>query len=152
MNTIAPDAAFELDMRSADVVALGRLHQRARAAMRVAVGSDTTLRMRRIGNRPGGTLAEDSPLIHAVLGARRGLGLPAPEFRASSTDANAAVASGYPATCIGVTTGGESHTPREWIRTAPIKQGVAYVGRAIIALAGLPAAGLRVPPSASRAT
>lgn len=152
VNTIAPDAAFELDMRSADVGALGRLHQQARAAMRAAVGAGVDLRLRRIGNRPGGTIAEDAPLIRTVLGARGGLGLPLPEFRASSTDANAAVAAGYPATCIGVTTGGESHTPREWIRTAPIKQGVPYVGRAIVAVAGLPAAELRTQPSARRAT
>lgn len=140
VNTIAPDAAFELDMRSADVVALGRLHQQARAAMRAAVGPGIDLRIKRIGNRPGGTVAEDAPIVRAVLGARGGLGLPDPEFRASSTDANAAVAAGYPATCIGVTSGGESHTPREWIRTAPIKQGVPYVGRAVVATARLPRA------------
>lgn len=152
VNTIAPDAAFELDMRSADVQALARLYQQARAAMRSSVGVGVELKMRRIGNRPGGTVPEDAPLIRAVLAARAGLGLPAPEFRASSTDANAAVAAGYPATCIGVTTGGESHTPREWIRTAPIKQGVPYVGRAIVALAEMPASEVRPMPSRARKT
>ncbi|MCC6236496.1 MAG: peptidase dimerization domain-containing protein [Dehalococcoidia bacterium] len=138
VNTIAPDASFELDMRSADVDALQQLYQRARTAIRGAIGSAGELRMRRIGNRPGGHLEVTAPIIRAVIDARKASGLGAPEFRASSTDANAAVAAGIPATCIGVTTGGEAHTPREWIRTAPIKQGVPYVGRAIAAVASLP--------------
>ncbi len=142
VNTIAPDAAFELDMRSADVEVLQQLYQRARTAIRNAVGGTGELRMRRIGNRPGGHVEVSAPIIEAVLGARRASGLGAPEFRASSTDANAAVAAGIPATCIGVTTGGEAHTPREWIRTAPIRQGVPYVGRAIAAVAALPSGAL----------
>ena len=138
VNTIAPDAAFELDMRSADLAALGQLNQAARAAMRAALRGETALRIKRIGNRPGGAIAEDSALIRAVLGVRRDLGLPPPEFRASSTDVNALVAAGYATTCIGVTTGGESHTPREWIHTAPVRKGVPYVGRALLAAARLP--------------
>ena len=48
------------------------------------------------------------------------------------------MAAGIPATCIGVTTGGETHTEREWIRTGPFRRGVPYVGRAIAAAARLP--------------
>lgn len=140
VNTIAPDASFELDMRSADNEALALLHRRARAAMRIALAGEAELQLRRIGNRPGGSVATDSPLVRAVLEVRRALALPAHEFRASSTDANASIAAGYPTTCIGVTTGGEAHTPREWIRTTPIRKGVPYVGRAILAAARLPRA------------
>ena len=146
VNTIAPDAAFELDMRSADVAALAQLHRSVRAAMRSALRGEAELRLRRVGNRPGGTAAEDSPLIRAVLGVRRDLSLPQPEFRASSTDANALIAAGYQTTCICVTTGGESHTPREWIRTAPIRRGVPYVGRALLAAARLPRQQVRRGP------
>lgn len=138
VNTIAPDAAFELDMRSTDTGALADLQRRARAAMRATVEGETDLVLKRIGARPGGTIAADHPLVRAVLGARKGLALDAPELGAGSTDANAAIAAGYPATCIGVTTGGEAHTTREWIRTAPIRQGVPYLGRAIAAAARLP--------------
>jgi di/tripeptidase len=104
--------------------------------MRAALQGEADLRLRRVGNRPGGTAPEDSALIRAVLGVRRDLGLPQPELRASSTDANALIAA--PTTCIGVTTGGESHTPREWIHTAPIRRGVPYVGRTLLAAARLP--------------
>ncbi len=138
VNTIAPDAVFELDMRSADPAALDRLYRAARAAMQGAVAGDTELGFKRIGQRPGGTSEADSPLFTAVLDVRKGLGMPAPELNAGSTDANAPLAAGYPSTCIGVTTGGEAHTEREWVRTAPFKQGVPLVGRTIAAVARLP--------------
>ena len=86
---------------------------------------------RRIGNRPGGSIEEDHPLVRAVIEARRGLDLPDFEFNAGSTDANAALDAGYAATCVGITSGGEPHTPREWISTAPISAGVPYLGRTI---------------------
>src|SRR5690606_13467837 len=84
-----------------------------------------------IGNRPGGSIEQSHPLVQAALAARSGLDLPEPEFNAGSTDANAALDAGYPATCVGVTTGGEPHTPREWISTGPIAAGVPYLGRVI---------------------
>lgn len=136
VNTIAPEASFELDIRSVDPARLQRLARDARGAMRAAVGG-ADLKITRIGNRPGGEMPAESAIVQSVLRARNGLGLPTPEFNAGSTDANAAVAAGYPATCIGVTTGGEPHTPREWIRTAPIRQGVPYVGRSIVGIARL---------------
>lgn len=143
VNTIAPDAAFELDIRSVEQAKVDALFREARAAMRRAVGDETAIRFKRIGARPGGEMPADSALVQAVLGARAGLGLPAPELYAGSTDANAAIGAGFPTTCIGVTTGGEMHTPREWISTGPIRRGVPYVGRAIVAAARLPAAALR---------
>ncbi len=145
VNTIAPDALFELDMRSADPAALDRLWGDVRRAMRAAVAGDADVQFRRIGKRPGGSVRDDIPLIGAVLAARRGLGLPQPDFSrpdsargGGSTDANVPVAAGYQATCIGVTTGAEPHTPREWIRTAPLRKGVPYLGRAVLAAARLP--------------
>jgi len=138
VNTIAPDATFELDVRSIDPARVDALFRDARTAMREAAGSDGELRFRRIGNRPGGSIDEQAALVQAVVGARKGLDLPPAEFNAGSTDANAAIAAGYQATCIGVSTGAEAHTPREWIRTAPMRQGVPYLGRAIVAAARLP--------------
>lgn len=137
VNTIAPDAVFELDMRSVDPAALDRLWLNVRTVLREAVGDEGKLSMKRIGNRPGGTMSPDSPLVRAVFGARSDLGLPPPDYNAGSTDANAAIAAGYPATSLGVTTGGEAHTPREWISTTPIRKGVPYLGRAIVAAARL---------------
>ncbi len=146
VNTIAPDAVFELDIRSVEPANVDALLKQVRAAMRAAVGAGFEVKMKRIGARPGGTIPQDAPLVRAVVGARKGLGLPAPEFYAGSTDANAALGAGFPTTCIGVTTGGEAHTPREWISTAPIRQGVPYLGRAIVAAARLPKSTFRRSP------
>ena len=143
VNTIAPEAAFQLDLRSADPSALDALWRRAQRAMRGALPDKPGPEFKRIGNRPGGRIEARSPLLRAVVGARRGLGLPPPEFHGGSTDANLPIAAGYPATCIGITTGGEAHTEREWIRTAPIRTGTNYVGRALIAAARLPRADVR---------
>ena len=143
VNTIAPDAVFELDIRSVEAANVDTLFREARLAMRRAVGNEAEVHFKRIGARPGGSVSADSALVQAVLGARKGLGLPEPECYAGSTDANAALGAGFPTTCIGVTTGSEMHTPREWIRTAPIKQGVPYLGRAIVAAARLPRTAVR---------
>ena len=146
VNTIAPDAAFELDMRSEDPAALDALHREARRAMRRALAEQRgkgQLRLRRIGLRPAARIRPQHALIRAVLRARSGSGLPRPDLGAGSTDANAPMAAGIPATCIGVTTGGEAHTEREWIRTRPFRRGVPYVGRAIAAAARLSRSAVR---------
>lgn len=133
VNTIAPYAAFELDIRSEAPATLASLDRRAKRAMREAVapieGADFSIR--RIGNRPGGRIERDDPLVGAVLEARGQSGLREPDFGFGSTDANLSMSLGIPATCIGVTTGGEAHTPREWMRTSPVRKGLPYLGRAI---------------------
>ena len=143
VNTIAPQAMFELDLRSEDPAALDALHDAAKRAMREAIAGDARLRLRRIGLRPAARMAADHPLIRAMVEARSGLRLARPSLGVGSTDANAPMAAGMPATCIGVTTGGEAHTEREWIRTAPFRRGVPYVGRAIAAAARLPRSAVR---------
>ncbi|TAJ20458.1 MAG: M20/M25/M40 family metallo-hydrolase [Dehalococcoidia bacterium] len=143
VNTIAPDAAFELDIRSVEPANVDVLLRDVRIAMRAAVGDEAEVKFKRIGARPGGSVPMESALVQAVLGVRKAIGLPEPEFYAGSTDANAALGAGFATTCIGVTTGGEAHTPREWINTAPIKQGVPYLGRSIVAAARLQRAALR---------
>ncbi len=69
------------------------------------------------------------------MAARGESGLGPADFNSGST--NHALGLGIPATCVGVTTGGEAHTPREWIRTGPVVQGLPYVGRAVVAAARL---------------
>ena len=73
----------------------------------------------------------------AILKARRDSGLQPPTFNSGSTDANHAIGLGIPATCVGVTNGGEAHTPREWISTGAVRDGLPYIGRAIVNAARL---------------
>ena len=79
-------------------------------------------------------------MIRAVERARRASGLGAPTYGYGSTDANIPLSLGIPATCVGITTGGEAHTEREWMRTGPVRRGVPYLGRVIANIARLPAA------------
>ena len=138
VNTIAPDAAAEIDLRSEDPGGLEILDAVMKRALRDAItGEGIELSIKRIGRRPAGRIEADAPLVAAVLKARRDSGLPDPAFNSGSTDANHAIGLGIPATCVGLTTGGEAHTPREWINTAPVDGGLPSVGRAIVNAARL---------------
>ena len=48
-----------------------------------------------------------------------------PHRSASSTDANAAMAAGIPALCLGVYRGGDAHRTSEWIDPASLDVGLA---------------------------
>ncbi len=138
VNTIAPEVTAEIDLRSEEPGALAELDAAMKRTVRGAVDSrEGELTIKRIGRRPAGSIAADDPLVAAVMKARRESGLPAPVFNSGSTDANHAIGLGIPATCVGVTTGGEAHTPREWINTRPVERGLPYVGRAIVNAARL---------------
>jgi acetylornithine deacetylase/succinyl-diaminopimelate desuccinylase-like protein len=57
---------------------------------------------------------------------RAELGLP-DRLEDGSTDANAALAAGIPALCLGCANGGDMHTPYEWIERESIALGVAQL-------------------------
>lgn len=138
VNTIAPEATAEIDLRSEDPGALEALDAAMKRTVRGAVDPKLgELTIKRIGRRPAGSIKRNDPLVEAVMKARRDSGLPEPVFNSGSTDANHAIGLGIPATCVGVTNGGEAHTPREWISTAPVRAGLPYVGRAIVNAARL---------------
>ena len=68
----------------------------------------------RIGDRPAGRLADNSPLLEALHAVDRHLGIRT-EQRVASTDANIPLSLGIPALSIGAGgDGGGIHTRREW--------------------------------------
>ena len=75
-----------------------------------------------LGRRPAGRLDRRQPLLATVRRVRERLGLP-DELVAASTDANAALAAGIPALCLGCAQGGEMHTPGEYIEIASLAAG-----------------------------
>ena len=87
----------------------------------VAVATDV------IGDRPGGEIADDHPLVEAAIRslARGGRDSRSADLRISSTDANIPLSRGIPAVCIGITDGGNAHRLDEWIATTPIGRGLA---------------------------
>jgi acetylornithine deacetylase/succinyl-diaminopimelate desuccinylase-like protein len=133
VNTIAPDARMEVDVRSTDDAEVDAAVVRIRAAL---ASTSTTVAL--VGRRPGGGIPATHPLIEQVARARRAAGLGPAILDAASTDANAAYGRGIAAVTLGLTRGGGTHRVDEWIDIAPLEQGVAAATHLACALAGIP--------------
>jgi acetylornithine deacetylase/succinyl-diaminopimelate desuccinylase-like protein len=134
VNSIPEDAWLEVDVRSTSDAALERIEREVREIagaaathenQRRASGTDALrFDVTRIGARPGGSTADDSPLVTAALAATRLVGRE-PELATASTDANAAMSAGVPAIAIGGGgRGGAAHTSREWFENTGASAGV----------------------------
>jgi di/tripeptidase len=106
------DVALErIEREVRDIAEAAATHENQRRASGTeALRFDVT----RIGVRPGGCTADDSPLVRTAVAATRLVGRE-PELATASTDANAAMSVGVPAIAIGGGgRGGGAHTSREW--------------------------------------
>ena len=133
VNTIAAEASLELDLRSENEAVLSSLcagvQKAVEAAERSALGiADQAIHftMEQIGRRPSGQIPLDHPLILAARAVLEDQGI-SPVIGIGSTDENAPLSRGIPAVTIGLTTGGGAHTIHEFIRTAPLSQGMAQL-------------------------
>jgi acetylornithine deacetylase/succinyl-diaminopimelate desuccinylase-like protein len=108
INSIPESATALIDLRSTDPVELRAAEHRMRAVLEGDASVET------IGDRPGGALPEESPLLHTIRAVDRHLTLNT-ELRMGSTDANIPLALGVPAIAMGAGgTGGGIHTLNEW--------------------------------------
>jgi tripeptide aminopeptidase len=126
VNTIAAHASFELDLRSENSLALNNLIERVEKLVKEAnTKREKVVRASAevIGNRPAGEISVQHPLVKEALKCYASHGIKA-KLNIGSTDANEPLSRGFPAICIGLTTGGEAHTTREWIHTRPVMQGM----------------------------
>lgn len=109
LRSEAPEAMEEMSARLTDAV-----EQALEAENQRASGGKVTARIREIGSRPGGKLAEDSPLFRSLLAVDAYLGIRA-QLDCASTDANIPLSLGLAAVSIGAGgQGGGAHTPAEW--------------------------------------
>jgi acetylornithine deacetylase/succinyl-diaminopimelate desuccinylase-like protein len=95
------------------------------------------IRYRSLGERPGGELPDDAPLLEAVRQADRYLENQS-RLERSSTDANIPLSLGIPAVSIGG--GGRSggaHSPGEWYDPSGRELGVKRILLTALAIAGL---------------
>jgi acetylornithine deacetylase/succinyl-diaminopimelate desuccinylase-like protein len=123
VNAIAAHAEAVVEQRSLDEAELERAAARFAA---LAAPDGLELQVETLDRRPAGRLDRDHPLLAAVRAVRAELGLP-DRLEDGSTDANAALAAGIPALCLGCATGGDMHTPHEWIERGSIFAGVAQL-------------------------
>jgi tripeptide aminopeptidase len=131
-NSIAGDAAMQIDMRSSDRDALRKLEAEVMAHIRQAVAEENKrwdatsiiVDIKLVGDRPAGMVPFDSPAIQAAALAIQAVGLPKVVYTEVSNDANLAVSLGIPA--VRLASGGRNggvHTVNEWYQ--PL---LAYVG------------------------
>ena len=130
VNSIAAEATFELDMRSASAASLARLDSAARRAIEDARAAEQrrwpkstvalTVRIDTIGIRPAGSQPADAPIIAAARDAAIAVGATPGRPGASSTDANVPIGLGIPALTIdGGGRGDGAHSLGEWYEDGP---------------------------------
>ena len=133
VNVIASEAWLDLDLRSEGQESLGMLVSAADKLIQRANRSGVSVEAEVIGQRPAGELDPAHPLLTLAKDCLHEQGLDA-ILTTGSTDANIPLSRGYPALVLGISTGGNAHTVREFIHTAPVEQGmeqlVSFVERA----------------------
>lgn len=133
INTIAPEAVFDIDMRSIEESALRRLAERAERVIKAErPGIRTEIDV--IGERPAGFVSPESCVVRRAVDVLERLGV-RPAGDASSTDANVPIGRGIPAVCIGLTSGGNVHREDEYIDTTPVPIGLAQLTELALLLA-----------------
>ncbi len=133
VNTIAQQAALELDLRSEDAGALNTIvgqvqHIVARYQTPRWQHAGVHVTIELIGDRPAGSIGEDHPLVQAARRSLLGVGIqPQANTSISSTDANIPLSRGIPAVCIGITEGGNAHRTDEWITPELLPKGLQHL-------------------------
>ena len=122
VNAIASDAWMEVDMRSADPIALRALDVQFHQAIDQAVAAENARWEQRgrisankelVGSRPAGSVPASAPIVQAAISVTRALGRTA-ELGEGSTDANLPLSVNIPAITIDAGgTGTGSHTLKE---------------------------------------
>jgi acetylornithine deacetylase/succinyl-diaminopimelate desuccinylase-like protein len=123
VNTIADHASMLVERRAIDQAPLDEFTE---AVGSLELPAPLEIEIEIVGRRPAGRLDQDSPLLGTVLAVRQRLGLPT-TLAEGSTDANAALAAGIPALCIGVGRGSGMHSLQEQIDRRSLEQGAAFL-------------------------
>ncbi len=135
VNTIAPFATAELDLRSESEACLVQLTQQVLQLVEQSKSNGVKVTAELIGSRPSGELAESHPLVQAAIECLDQIGVKA-ILNIGSTDANLPLSRGYAAIGIGLTYGEHAHTVNEMIYTPPLRQGLAQLINLIAKLGG----------------
>jgi acetylornithine deacetylase/succinyl-diaminopimelate desuccinylase-like protein len=122
INSIPADARSKVDIRSESADRIDLLVAALSASLERSLQEENerstsgklTARLRDIGSRPGGRLAEDAAILRFIRAVDGHLGIRS-YVDCASTDANVPLSMGLPALSIGAGgQGGGAHTPGEW--------------------------------------
>lgn len=125
VNTIAAEASLELDLRSESPETLNSIIGQVLGTVEETNQSTqgtVQVSAEVIGDRPAGQISAQHPLVTTAIDcfAERGINV---KLNIGSTDANVPLSRGYPAICMGLTSGGGSHSLGEYIEIKPLSQG-----------------------------
>ncbi|MGI9069930.1 MAG: M20/M25/M40 family metallo-hydrolase [Bryobacteraceae bacterium] len=143
INSIASSARAKLDLRSEEPSILEDFSTLLNSAVerglerenRGARVTRLTAKIRELGSRPGGKLAEQSPLLRTVQAVDAHLHIRS-RVDCASTDANIPLSLGIPAISIGTGgQGGGAHTSQEWYQTDGRELGLRRILLIVAALA-----------------
>jgi acetylornithine deacetylase/succinyl-diaminopimelate desuccinylase-like protein len=123
VNTIAPEAYLEIDLRSEELLSLTQLSALVEDLVNGLNRPGVFTGARLIGQRPVGDIPDDHPLVVLASRALEAAGIQ-PRFNIGSTDANIPLSCGLPAICLGLTTGNGAHTLDEYVHIRPLAQGL----------------------------
>lgn len=137
VNTRAPSASMTIDLRSEDPDTLQLVTNDVYALFETFMTEpELTFTTEMVGERPGGRLDDQHPLVREAVSIYTLLGVRNVRPTISSTDANLLFNSGIPTICIGISTGGDAHSMGEYINTRPIPSGMAALTALAIRTAG----------------
>jgi acetylornithine deacetylase/succinyl-diaminopimelate desuccinylase-like protein len=126
INTIAPYASMELDLRSESGRVLNVLSRKVEDVVRFAKRPEVELAIEVIGHREFGEIDPEHSLVQLGIRALTRQGIDA-DLLIGSTDANVPLSQGIPAICIGLTNGGAAHTEEEFMHTTNLIKGLAQL-------------------------
>jgi acetylornithine deacetylase/succinyl-diaminopimelate desuccinylase-like protein len=144
VNSIAFEAWMEVDLRSSDRAALTALDAGFHKAVDLALTEENerwghrgrlTVEKSLVGDRPGGRVPNETPIVRAATSVTRVLGLPV-RLEEGSTDSNIPISLGIPAVTIGG--GGAAqgtHSLEESFDSTDSWQGTARALLLVLALA-----------------
>ncbi len=124
INSIPAEARAKVDLRSESAERIEEMAALLGASVERAVewenarsvGGRVSARVKEIGSRPSGALAEDAPILEYLRAVDAHLGIRS-HLDCSSTDANVPLSLGLPAVSIGAGgLGGGAHTTGEWFQ------------------------------------
>lgn len=123
VNTIAAESNIELDLRSKNHQALESLVDQVKMVADTFRSDEVEVYLEPIGKRPGGSIPANHPLVLLAKQCLIEQGIH-PVLTMGSTDANIPLSKGFPAICVGLTTGSGSHTTGEYINISPLDSGM----------------------------
>ena len=133
VNAIAAHAEFLLDIRSVEQEVVVKIEERVRAIIAAGSCEGVDISLSVVGDRPGGRIAEDHPLIQAIQEGYRAVGVTGSP-QAISTDANIPLWLGIPAASMGVSAGGGVHTLDEFLDPGSLTRGAQALVLTLLSL------------------